>query len=692
MIALDNVNLGGESDSKYSGSKGSWNRLIGVDLHSTAGLVKVRQKLTKASGAIVESLCKVSVDCSDGNKYWFSSTSGKVFKDASNVWTLTHTTTPNAGGASCLGAWEYNGFVYWATEKRLHRIRVSGTSDWATNAEEDWAELNLDQTAIGGTGQTYSLTTSVSETATHRQTFTPVNSPIEAIGINVGAKGTSTDWTIKIHDSANTEVASGTLANASVTASAFNIFSLASTWYPTLGSSYHVHVYGSSTTGTPTVVSSVASDLEGGNIKLYTTSDSEYHPMQTQNLILYIGDKHFIHQVEEQSDGSHLFSREALDIQKPDRVKTLGKMGVDLIIGTIVNATIAKAKVYWWNTWSVSFSEFDEVDEVGINAFIIGDNTIFVQAGISGNMYYITSAHTLEIYRKIKGDYSPTKYGTVHPNAWGNLGGLIVFGFSNGLGNPADQGVYVLGRHTRNYPFVVDLSFPISERVSSALVTSGVEIGSILVSGLDMWASYKRSSTVTMTIATPAVVTYTGHGLSDGTPISFTTTGALPTGVTAGTVYYAKSTGTNTLNLYDTSAHAISGGATGRVDTSGSQSGTHTATNCGVDKLDYSNKLELASMETRLLVPFRGVQQNFHDFVIAYENLPASTGYTLNYDRNHTGSYTAFVAVTELVPDTDRKIYRAEMQIDANVLQLKVGFTVATNDAPTFESMSVLVD
>ncbi len=108
IIALDNINLGGQSDSKYSGSKGSWYKLVGVDLHSTAGLVKVRQKLTKNSDSTVDALCKEKVDCSDGNKYWFSSTSGKIFKDASGTWSLAHTTTPNAGSASCLGAWEYN--------------------------------------------------------------------------------------------------------------------------------------------------------------------------------------------------------------------------------------------------------------------------------------------------------------------------------------------------------------------------------------------------------------------------------------------------------------------------------------------------------------------------------------------------------------------------------------------------------
>lgn len=79
------------------------------------------------------------------------------------------------------------------------------------------------------------------------------------------------------------------------------------------------------------------------------------------------------------------------------------------------------------------------------------------------------------------------------------------------------------------------------------------------------------TATVTMTIASPCVITWNSHGLADGDPIVFTTTGVLPTGLTAGTVYYVKSPTTNTFNV----AATPNGSA---INTSGSQSGTHTAT------------------------------------------------------------------------------------------------------------------
>ena len=86
----------------------------------------------------------------------------------------------------------------------------------------------------------------------------------------------------------------------------------------------------------------------------------------------------------------------------------------------------------------------------------------------------------------------------------------------------------------------------------------------------------RTGKTVTISNASPAVVTLTNHGLRDGTGVAFSTTGALPTGITAGTTYYAKSTASNTLNLYDTAEHAVAGGSTGRVNTSSAGSGTHT--------------------------------------------------------------------------------------------------------------------
>ena len=111
-------------------------------------------------------------------------------------------------------------------------------------------------------------------------------------------------------------------------------------------------------------------------------------------------------------------------------------------------------------------------------------------------------------------------------------------------------------------------------RLATANVASSITNGTF-ASDITSWndrSTGSINSTVTMTIANPCVVTYTGHGLSNNDPIIFTTSGAdLPTGITAGTTYYILNSTTDTFNIAATPL-----GAT--ITTTGSQSGTHSVT------------------------------------------------------------------------------------------------------------------
>ncbi len=468
-IILNHFNNGGIADSPWSGLSNSMSELVGLDLHSTPGLVNVNQALAKESGANVTEFCKFSVAASDGKNYWFSSTSGKVWEESNGVYTMVHTTTPSAGTAYCTGAEEYNGFIYWATQSRLHKIPISGLPNWAT-AVEDFATL---------------------------------------------------------------------------------------------------------------------------------TNSAEYHPMLEVNGVLFIGDGKDVHQV----DGT-AFTASALDIKEPHVTKSLGQIGTDLLIGTEIAGTSGKAGIYRWDTYSISYLTFDPVPEDAVNAFLKADNFTYAQAGGAGNIY-IFNGEKLELYYKIPGEYSSVKRSITHSDAVGMMNGQILFGFSNVIGNPANQGVYMIGRNSRNYRYVMDLSFPISERSGSDFVLSDIEIGSIIVRGFDVWVSWKRGSSY------------------------------------------------------------------------------------GVDKLDYNTKLNGAYMTSRYMVFDRPNLMTISEIITAYQSMPSSCDIDILTDVDYSGSFT----LQTTTQDTDRNIKITDSaRQEANIMMIKVLFTTSSNDAPTLESISVILD
>ena len=351
----------GLADSKFSGVANSFAVCVGIDGHSIPGTMQANQKLTKDSGSTVDALCRVSVAASNGYTFWFSYTSGKIWARASGgTWTLAYTTAPSGGGAGCLGAIEFNGYILWATESRLHRIAIA-------NADDAWTAGQVDD-----------------------------------------------DW------------------------------------------------------------------------QTLTVTDASFHPMVIQNTSLFIGDGYQVSKVT----AAFAFTATALDIKTPHRIKDLIDFDIDILIGTFIHANVNKAEVLRWDTVSTSWQTSDPINENGVNCFIRDDNFVYAQCGQFGKIYYYDGAQLVP-FKRIPGTWSPTSYGEVFPGSVATHLTMPVFGFSNGSGNPALQGVYRFGSYSKDYPKVLDLSFPISN--SSTLQT--LSIGAILAVGADLFVAWQDGST-----------------------------------------------------------------------------------------------------------------------------------------------------------------------------------------------------
>lgn len=115
----------------------------------------------------------------------------------------------------------------------------------------------------------------------------------------------------------------------------------------------------------------------------------------------------------------------------------------------------------------------------------------------------------------------------------------------------------------------------------------GIDFGegsALNVLGCDLESNGTPQATVTITNASPAVITWNAHGLLADTEVVFTTTSGLPTGITAGTSYYVRSTGL-TANAFQISA-TVGGIA---INTSSAGAGVHTGAAIGTGAVIVRN-------------------------------------------------------------------------------------------------------
>lgn len=99
--------------------------------------------------------------------------------------------------------------------------------------------------------------------------------------------------------------------------------------------------------------------------------------------------------------------------------------------------------------------------------------------------------------------------------------------------------------------------------------------GKYLMDQLTYMVNKVATSTVTISNASPGVITWNSHGLISGQKVQFTTTGTLPTGLSPSTTYWVNVASANTFNVASSLANLQAGTF---INTSSTGSGTHTAT------------------------------------------------------------------------------------------------------------------
>ena len=680
--------LNGLSNSKYSGIQGSAYRVVGVDFHSEPGILKAHQKLTKVSGDVVTELCKERVAVSDGSILWFSSESGKVWRELNGTFTLIHTIQrsdadefpiTNSTDLRMFFRDEDNQAVSFVSSINVQTLNPSGnipprivsskriTGISPLNTISTSITANTNNTIIISAGsfgdETEPITTvlingnpvttaggssgvsSSWEYELSQFRYVPITNGTQTINVTYAGNTPNRFLYVLVLEGANTTVSSGSGLSSGTSVVAEDItqlvnqihisFCLSRTDAKHVPDSGQINLlsdsigrdqwngrvsvgYKKAPAITNEVITQGAMEFDGDVyyavqsvlykcpvvnldtnftsevVGLFANQSGNSHTMALQNLQLFIADGQIIAKVDEDKS---FVAETNFNLKAPEVITTIQDMDIDILVGTVVGDQ-NKGRVLRWDTESESWYAEDTIEERGVNAFIRDDNFTYVQAGDFGKIFFYNGEQLIPSLN-IPGEYSPTKRVTINQSSVTTLLGIPRFGLSNLEGNPQLQGVYSFGSYSKDYPKVLDLSFPISNGEME-----GVTIGGVVSKGADMWVSWKQGTSV------------------------------------------------------------------------------------GIDKLDYSAKLPVSYIETMVLT--NGISRTnlvaISKFFANYNSLPTGTNVNFGIKKAYESDYTNLGVIN----DTKRLQVRSEeLQTSIAAPQVKISLISSGNQSPMIESIIV---
>ncbi len=371
----------------------------------------------------------------------------------------------------------------------LNDLTGNNTPTYTTDVAFKGVTTRADEDVfIDGSGQTYTLTTSLNEGATHRQTFIPTKEPLKSIAFNIDTVGTG-NWTVVIHDALNNEIASVTVATANLTTGIYE-FILTDSVRPVRNASYHVHVY--STVADGEIVTGTISDMETAYLKTYfqILVDDDYHPAIQFANFLAVGNERYLAILE----AGNLYTPHRIVLPSGYRIRSLAPWGEYLAIGTWKGETVTdtdQGKVFFWDGTSDTYVEPLEIPQGAVNAMFGSQRKLTIVAGYEGKTLEYTGGSSAKTAFEIP-LRARTDYVEIAPNAITMWRGMIRLGSSfNTNSETIHQGIYTWGREDESQAMSLGFDYPLSlGDTTSNMVKTGV----LITRGRKLYATYQNAN------------------------------------------------------------------------------------------------------------------------------------------------------------------------------------------------------
>lgn len=357
--------------------------------------------------------------------------------------------------------YKFNGDANDATAN-ANNLTLSGSPSYSTDVpySSPTARLDIDQTATTA-GQTYTLPTTISEAATARKSFTPGKDPQKSIAVLIAAVG-SGDWTLTVHDSLNTTLASKTMANASL-ATGYQEFVFDDVWRPLTNFTNEYHFHLTSTEVDGTVTTGTNADLETVSYRTYyqfLVEDTAWHPVTRFLNFIVFGNERYVAKYE-----ATLYEPNKIVLGAGWRVRCFGYWQEYLAIGCMKGTNIYdydQGRIYFWDGYSTTFNFYIDVPEGGINALLGSRGKLYIWAGYHADLLAYDGGTYARKLKELPLSTLDT-YSEVYPGAVSMWKSLVRYGVAGASDSTAVQkGVYTWGSTNYRYNEILTFDYPIS--------------------------------------------------------------------------------------------------------------------------------------------------------------------------------------------------------------------------------------
>lgn len=506
--------VAGESQNFKFGSKYQYDYARHLDVRAAPDSFTVLPGTAKTSQAVVTDLIQDMTQIPNGNRYALGDSGNVYLVNTSGTWSRIGN-IGQSGGAGIMYRSDSD-CVYITGQTKVARIKtVSTVPTLDINFFAYGASTATTCTTSGGTN-TYSLPSSIQESATNERTFISDIEPLYQLGVKIIAKGTG-DWTLTLHDDANNLLGTVTVVNANLTNGQLNYFVFSSpprlqvsvnnyTSTSSGGRTYHFHLTSTVTDGTI----ACANSLADADMQLYATAlvppTNGLHPMYQFAQLTIIGNEKYVASYAPLQDQPTTadFLRHQLQFPSGYQVNGIAQLELYAAISAEQRSSSAtqdfqSGKMFLWDGAATTYNRYFDIPEGSPESLFSHKNVLYFLAG--GALYESAGSQPQKIrtVRNTNSSYSNIADSThVNPHMMTVRRGVLLIGYPSTTTNQSlEHAVYGWGQISNQYPMSWSTNYTISTGTILNNGSNNLKLGLVKNFGDTLYLSWRDDSSGT---------------------------------------------------------------------------------------------------------------------------------------------------------------------------------------------------